>query len=95
MKLDRGRPEILTPPGHPPACAPSRPSPPARRRAENPAETRLPLTAWRISYRAHRRRRLNAAIKDTAVNSIDRGWIREPPGFVGGYDALASGMIIG
>jgi hypothetical protein len=25
---------------------------------------------------AHRRRRLNAAIKDTATGSIDHGWIR-------------------
>ena len=36
-----------------------------------------PSQAWRISYRRRTAaERLNAAIKDTAVNSIDRGWIR-------------------
>jgi len=36
-----------------------------------------PSQAWRISYaRRTAAERLNAAIKDTAANSIDRGWIR-------------------
>jgi hypothetical protein len=36
-----------------------------------------PSQAWRISCRRRTAaERLNAAIKDTAVNSIDRGWTR-------------------
>jgi hypothetical protein len=36
-----------------------------------------PSQAWRISSRRRTAaERLNAAIKDTVVNSIDRGWIR-------------------
>jgi hypothetical protein len=37
-----------------------------------------PSAKWRISYRRRTAaERLNAAIKDRAVNSIDRGWIRQ------------------
>jgi hypothetical protein len=44
--LDRSRPEILTPPEHPPACC-----------TQNPAETRLPLTGVAdLLPPAHRRR---------------------------------------
>jgi hypothetical protein len=78
MKLDRGRPEILTPPGHPPACCTQQTitagpgvAPKTRQKHDYPSQ------AWRISYRRRTAaERLNAAIKDTAVNSIDRGWIR-------------------
>jgi hypothetical protein len=78
MKLDRNRPEILTPPQHPPACCTQQTitagpgvAPKTRQKHDYPS------AAWRISYRRRTAaERLNAAIKDTAVNSIDRGWIR-------------------
>ena len=44
MTLDRDRPEILTPPEHPPACCqPADHHRPAGRGRQDPAETRLPL----------------------------------------------------
>ena len=58
MTLDRDRPEILTPPEHPPACCTQqtitvRP----RRRGQDPAETRLPLQgAPQVLRPPHRRR---------------------------------------
>jgi hypothetical protein len=78
MKLDRNRPEILTPPPHPPACCTQQTitagpgvAPKTRQKHDYPSQ------AWRISYRRRTAaERLNAAIKDTAVNSIDQGWIR-------------------
>ena len=78
MELDRNRPEILTPPPHPPACCTQQtitasPQVAAKTRQKHD----YPSQAWRISYaRRTAAERLNAAIKDTAVNSIDRGWIR-------------------
>jgi hypothetical protein len=39
MTLPRDRPEILTPPGHPPPAAPSRPSPSPRRSRPRPARS--------------------------------------------------------
>ena len=77
MKLDRNRPEILTPPGDPPACCTQQTItvPPGRR--QNQAETRLPLHRGRTSYqRRTAAERFNATIKDTATSSIDRGWFR-------------------
>ena len=78
LKLDRSRPEVLTPPEHPPACCAQQTitagpgaAPKTRQKHDYPSE------AWRISYRPRTAaERLNAAIKDPAVNSIDRGWIR-------------------
>ena len=78
MKLPRDRPEILTPPEHPPACCAQQTitagpgvAPKTRQKHDYPAQ------AWRNSYRRRTAaERLNAAIKDTAANSIDRGWIR-------------------
>jgi hypothetical protein len=78
MKLDRNRPEILTPPEHPPACCTQQTitagpgvAPKTRQKHDYPS------AAWRISYRRRTAaERLNAAIKDPAVNSIDHGWIR-------------------
>jgi hypothetical protein len=78
MKLPRDRPEILTPPGHPPPCCTQQTitagpgvAPKTRQKHHYPSQ------AWRTSYRRRTAaERLNAAIKDTAVNSIDRGWIR-------------------
>jgi hypothetical protein len=78
MKLDRNRPEILTIPEHPAACCTQQtitagPQVAAKTRQKHD----YPSAAWRISYRRRTAaERLNAAIKDTAVNSIDRGWIR-------------------
>jgi hypothetical protein len=79
MTLDRSRPEILTPPGHPQACCTQEtitagPDVAARTRQKHD----YPSRAWRISYRRRTAaERLNASIKDTAVNCIDQGWIRQ------------------
>jgi hypothetical protein len=78
MTPDRSRPEILAPPGHPQACCTqltitAGPAVAAKTRQKHD----YPSQAWRISYRRRTAaERLNAAIKDPAVNSIDRGWIR-------------------
>jgi hypothetical protein len=78
MKLDRNRPEILTPPQHPPACCTQKTITAGPQVAEKTRQKHdYPSAAWRISYRRRTAaERLNAAIKDSAVNSIDRGWIR-------------------
>ena len=58
MKLDRSRPEILTPPQHPPACCTQQTITvrPAGRR-QDPAEARLPLAGMAdLLPAAHRRR---------------------------------------
>jgi hypothetical protein len=79
MTLDRSRPEILTPPEHPQACCTQQtitagPDVAARTRQKHD----YPSRAWRISYRRRTAaERLNASIKDTAVNCIDQGWIRQ------------------
>jgi hypothetical protein len=78
MKLDRDRPEILSVPEHPPACCTQQTitagpgvAPKTRQKHDYPSQ------AWRISYRRRTAaERLNAAVKDPAVNSIDQGWIR-------------------
>ena len=78
MKLDRDRPEILTPPEHSPACCTQQtitagPAVAAKTRQKHD----YPSAAWRASYRRRTAaERLNAAIKDTAAGTIDRGWIR-------------------
>ncbi len=78
MKLYRNLPEILTPPEHPPACCTQQtitagPGVAAKTRQKHD----YPSAAWRLSYRRRTAaERLNATIKDPAVNSIDRGWIR-------------------
>jgi hypothetical protein len=78
MTLPRDRPEILTPPEHPPACCTQQtitvgPEIAAKTRQKHD----YPSPAWRQSYR----RRTNAergfsTIKDTASNNIARGWCR-------------------
>ena len=78
MKLERSRPEIPAPPGHPPACCTQKTITAGPRVA---AKTRqkhdYPSAAWRRSYRRRTAsERLNASVKDTATGSIDRGWIR-------------------
>ena len=78
MTLDRDRPEILTPPGHPPACCTQQTItvPPDVAR-QDPAETRLPLRRLAaLLHPAHQRRARYSTIKDTATTSIARGWCR-------------------
>jgi hypothetical protein len=57
MTLDRSRPEILNPPGKPAGLLhPADPHHRARRRGEDPAETRLPLAgAPPLLHPPHRR----------------------------------------
>jgi hypothetical protein len=79
MTPDRTRPEILTPPAHPQACCTQHtitvpPQVAARTRQKHD----YPSAQWRVSYAQRTAaERLNAGIKDTAVNSIDQGWIRQ------------------
>jgi hypothetical protein len=78
MTLDRNRPEVLTPPGHPPACC-------TRQTITVPPET-CAKTAQKHDYpsKEHRRsyaRRTGAertfsTAKDPASNNITRGWTR-------------------
>jgi hypothetical protein len=78
MTLDRSRPEILSVPEHPPACCTQQTitagpgvAPKTRQKHDYPS------AEWRTSYaRRTAAERLNSAIKDPAVNSIDQGWIR-------------------
>ena len=78
MTLPRDRPEILTPPGHPPACC-------ARQTLTVPpqvaAKTRqkhdYPSAAHRRSYaRRTGAERTFSTAKDPASNNIARGWCR-------------------
>jgi hypothetical protein len=78
MTLDRSRPEILAPPGHPQACC-------TQQTITVPADV-LPETAQKHDYpsAAHRRsyaRRTGAergfaTLKDPAASDITRGWCR-------------------
>jgi hypothetical protein len=78
LTLDRNRPEILTPPGHPPACC-------TQQTITVPPET-CAKTAQKHDYpsKEHRRsyaRRTGAertfsTAKDPASNNITRGWCR-------------------
>jgi hypothetical protein len=78
MTLSRDRPEILTPPEHPPACCAQQtitvpPSVAAKTRQKHD----YPSAQWRQSYRRRTSaERVNATIKDTASNNIARGWCR-------------------
>jgi hypothetical protein len=78
MLLTRDRPEILTPPSHPPACCTQQtitvpPSIAAKTRQKHD----YPSPQWRRSYRRRTAaERVNATIKDTATTSIARGWCR-------------------
>jgi hypothetical protein len=78
MTLDRSRPEILTPPPHPPACCTQHTITAGPQVAEKTRQKHdYPSAEWRTSYqRRTAAERLNAAIKDPAVISIDQGWIR-------------------
>jgi hypothetical protein len=78
MTLDRDRPEILTPPQHPPACCTQQTiTVPPGVAAKTRQKHDYPSAAWRHSYRRRTAaERANATIKDTASNNIARGWCR-------------------
>ena len=78
MTLGRDRPEILTPPGHPPACCTQQtitvgPQVAAKTRQKHD----YPSAAHRRSYaRRTGAERTFSTIKDPATTSIARGWGR-------------------
>ena len=78
MTLDRSRPEILTPPGHPPACCTQQtltisPDVAAKTRQKHD----YPSAAHRHSYaRRTAAERGFSTVKDPAGNTISRGWCR-------------------
>jgi hypothetical protein len=78
MKLDRDRPEILTPPQQPPACCTQHTiTVPPTVAAKTRQKHDYPSAAWRQSYaRRTSAERANSTLKDTASNNIARGWIR-------------------
>jgi hypothetical protein len=79
LKPGRSRPEILNPPQHPQACCTQRtitagPDVAAKTRQKHD----YPSAEWRRSYaRRTAAERVNAGIKDPAVNSTGQGWIRQ------------------
>jgi hypothetical protein len=78
MKLDRRRPEILTPPQNPPACCTQQTItiPPAVA-AKTRQKHDYPSAAHRRSYtRRTAAERTFSTIKDPATTSIARGWCR-------------------
>jgi hypothetical protein len=78
MALDRSRPEILTPPEHPPACCTQQTLtiPPAVA-AKTRQKHDYPSAAHRRSYaRRTAAERGFSTIKDPASNTISRGWCR-------------------
>ena len=78
MKLDRSRPEILTPPGHPPACCTQQTiTIPPQVAAKTRQKHDYPSKEHRISYaRRTSAERTFSTIKDPATTSIARGWCR-------------------
>jgi hypothetical protein len=78
MTLTRGRPEILTPPGQPPACrAQQTITMPPQVTAKTRQEHDYPSAAHRKSYRRRTgAERTISAAKDPASNNIARGWTR-------------------
>jgi hypothetical protein len=78
MTLSRDRPEILTPPEHPPACCAQQTiTVPPQIAAKTRQKHDYPSAQWRRSYqRRTAAERVNATIKDTATTSIARGWCR-------------------
>jgi hypothetical protein len=78
MRLDRDRPEILTPPGHPQACCTQQTlTVPADVNAKTRQKHDYPSAAWRRSYaRRTGAERGFATAKDPAANDIARGWCR-------------------
>jgi hypothetical protein len=78
MSLDRDRPEILTPPGHPQACCTQQTlTVPPDVLAKTAQKHDYPSAAWRRSYaRRSGAERGFATAKDPASNDISRGWCR-------------------
>jgi hypothetical protein len=78
MTLDRDRPEILTPPGHPQACCTQQTiTVPADVLAKTAQKHDYPSRAHRQSYaRRTGAERGFASVKDPAASDITRGWCR-------------------
>jgi hypothetical protein len=78
MTLDRGRPEILTPPEHPQACCAQQTiTVPPEVNAKTAQKHDYSSAAWRRSYaRRTGAERGFATAKDPATNDITRGWCR-------------------
>ena len=78
MTLDRNRPEILTPPEHPPACCTQQTlTVPPDVAAKTRQKHDYPSAAHRRSYaRRTSAERTFSTIKDPASNTISRGWCR-------------------
>jgi len=78
MTLDRGRPEILTPPEHPQACCTQQTlTVPPEVNAKTAQKHDYPSAAHRRSYaRRTGAERGFATAKDPASNDISRGWCR-------------------
>ena len=78
MKLDRGRPEVLTPPEHPPACCAQQTiTVPPEVAAKTRQKHDYPSPGHRRSYaRRTSADRAFSTIKDPATTSITRGWCR-------------------
>jgi hypothetical protein len=78
MTLDRDRPEILTPPEHPPACCTQQTiTVPPEATAKTAQKHDYPSRAHRRSYaRRTGAERGFATAKDPATNDISRGWCR-------------------
>jgi hypothetical protein len=78
MRLDRSRPEILQPPGHPQACCAQQTiTVPPDVLAKTAQKHDYPSAAWRRSYaRRTGAERGFATAKDPATNDISRGWCR-------------------
>ena len=78
MTISRDRPEILTPPKHPPACCTQQTiTVPPDVAAKTRQKHDYPSAQWRRSYRRRTTaERANATIKDTASNNTARGWCR-------------------
>ncbi len=78
MTLDRNRPEILTPPGHPPACCTQQTiTVPPETCAKTIQKHDYPSKEHRRSYaRRTGAERTFSTAKDPASNNITRGWCR-------------------
>ena len=78
MKLDRSRPEVLTPPEHPPACCAQQTiTVPPQVAAKTRQKHDYPSPEHRRSYaRRTSAERTFSTIKDPATTSIARGWCR-------------------
>src|SRR6266704_2193258 len=78
MQLDRSRPEILQPPGHPQACCAQQTiTVPPDVLAKTAQKHDYPSAAWRRSYaRRTGAERGFATAKDPAASDIARGWCR-------------------